>query len=81
MKLFFNVLKVLAALAVIAGIVYVAIKYGDKIVAWVKKKLNLDCCCCDCDCCDDDCCCEDDFCAEEEAEEAPAQAEENDFED
>ena len=44
MKLFFNVLKVLAALAVIAGIVYVAIKYGDKIVAvhWKHDEIFKD---------------------------------------
>ena len=82
MKLFFTVMKILAALAVVAGIVYVAFKYGDKIIAWVKKTLKLDCFCDDCDC-DEDCCYEDDFCADEVAEvaaDAPLQAEENDFE-
>ena len=34
-----NVLKVLAALAAIAGIVYVIAAYGDKIVAWAKRVL------------------------------------------
>lgn len=80
MKVFFTVLKILAALAVIAGIIYIAVKYGDKIVAWVKKKLKLDCLCDKDCCCDNDCCCEDDFCAEEIEAEAPVQAEENDFE-
>lgn len=48
MKVFATVMKVLAALAVIAGIVYVVATYGDKIVAWAKglmAKLNF--CCCD----------------------------------
>ena len=80
MKLFYNILKLLTALAVIAGIVYVVIAYGDKIVAWVKKVLHWDCCC-NSDCCCDGDCCEDDFC---EAVEEPApeniQAEEADFE-
>ena len=82
MKLFFNIMKILAALAVVAGIVYVAFKYGDKIVAWVKKTLKLDCFCDDCDC-DEDCCYEDDFCAAEAvevSEDAPVHAEENDIE-
>ena len=36
MKVFNIVIKILAALAVIAGIVYVVATYGDKIVAWAK---------------------------------------------
>lgn len=87
MKVWNTVLKILAALAAIAGVVFVIVKYGDKIVAWVKKiacKLGL--CCCDdcCECCD----CEDTEAIP--AEEAPAeetpveegavQAEEKDFE-
>ena len=36
MKVFYTVLKVIAALAVVAGIVYVVATYGDKIVAWAK---------------------------------------------
>ena len=62
MKVFGKILKFLAAVAAIAGAVYAAITYGDKIIAWVKEKLNLtcccgdDCCCCDCDC---DCDCEE----------------------
>ncbi len=80
MKIFGNILKFLAALAAIAGAVYVAVTYGDRIVAWIQDKLGLGCCCddCDCCCCDDDCDCD---CCEEEtvAEEAPA-AEDADFE-
>ena len=36
MKVFYTVLKVIAALAVVAGIVYVVATYGDKIVSWAK---------------------------------------------
>ena len=72
MKGFYNFLKFVAALAAIAAAVYVAITYGDKIVAWVKDKLGL--CCCNCDC---ECACE--CCCEEAPAEAPA-AEEADFE-
>ena len=84
MKIFGKFLKIIAALAAIAGAVYVAITYGDRIVAWIQDKLGIGCCCCcdDCDC--DCCCCEEDCdcdccCEEEVAEEAPA-AEEADFE-
>ena len=31
-----TILKILAVLAAIAGIVYVIATYGDKIVAWAK---------------------------------------------
>ena len=37
MKVFTNILKILAALAAIAGAIYVVATYGDKIVAWAKK--------------------------------------------
>ena len=62
-----NVLKVLAALAAIAGIVYVIATFGDKIVAWAKKILPT-CPCkeeCECETCE----------CEAAAEEAPAAAE------
>ena len=32
-----NVIKLLTALATIAGVVYVVATYGDKIVEWAKK--------------------------------------------
>ena len=48
------VLKILTALAAIAGIFYVIATYGDKIVAWAKKILAA------CPCCNDECCCGDD---------------------
>ena len=47
------VLKILTALAAIAGIVYVIATYGDKIVAWAKKILASCPCCnktCECTC-------------------------------
>lgn len=37
MKALNTVLKILAALAALAGAVYVVATYGDKIVAWAKK--------------------------------------------
>ncbi len=46
-----TVLKVLTALAAIAGTIYVIATYGDKIVAWAKKILAA------CPCCSDECCC------------------------
>jgi len=39
MKVFANVLKILTALAAVAGAVYVVATYGDQIVAWCKKTL------------------------------------------
>lgn len=39
MKIFTNVLKILTALAAVAGVIYVVATYGDKIVAWAKKTL------------------------------------------
>lgn len=35
-----NVIKVLTALATIAGIIYIIATYGEQIVAWAKKLLN-----------------------------------------
>ena len=46
-----TVLKVLTALAAIAGTVYVIATYGDKIVAWAKKIMAA------CPCCNDTCEC------------------------
>ena len=85
MKVFGFILKLVAALAAIAGIVYVVINYGDKIVLWVKKLFGI--CDCDCQCaceCEgdcDDCQCEDDCddcacegcCNCDEAQAAPAE--------
>ena len=54
-------LKVLAALAAIAGVVYVIATYGEKIVAWARSLMSNICWE---DCTDedfDDCCEEVDF--------------------
>ena len=40
MKVFNVIVKIVIALAAIAGAIYVAATYGDKIVAWAKKLLN-----------------------------------------
>lgn len=59
MKTFYVILKVLAALAAVAGVIYVVATYGDRIVAWARGLVRRDHCCedCDgdCDCCDCDC--------------------------
>ena len=80
MKVFSVVMKVLVALAAVAGAIYIAATYGDKIVAWAKNLLNSCKCCCDCECdCEDEececcCCCEEteEAVAEEVVAEAPA---------
>ena len=46
MKIFNLALKIVAALAVVAGIVYVVATYGDKIVAWAKGLWAKFGCCC-----------------------------------
>lgn len=40
MKAFNTVMKILAALAAVAGTVYVIATFGDKIVAWAKAMLE-----------------------------------------
>ena len=40
MKAFWTVVKILAVLAAIAGIIYVIAAYGDRMVAWAKRILN-----------------------------------------
>ena len=79
MKVFGTIMKVLVALAAVAGAVYAVATYGDKIVAWAKNLLGK-CCCDECCCCEDDCCCEEEACCCEEAAEEAVQAEEADFE-
>ena len=74
-----TVLKVLTALAAIAGTIYVIATYGDKIGAWTKKILAACPCCNDtCECaCGDECECDGECeCGGECkcAEEAPAEA-------
>ena len=74
MKTLSNIAKVLAALVAIAGAVYVALTYGDKIVSWVRKTLGFyrKEVACGCEGCDD-CQCEfhgeDDTVIEEDFEE------------
>lgn len=58
MNTFKTVVKILTALATVAGAIYVIATYGDKIVAWAKKllaqcpcKCNVDdCAACECKC-------------------------------
>lgn len=40
MKAFNTVIKILTALAAVAGVVYIIATYGEQIVAWAKKMLN-----------------------------------------
>lgn len=90
MKVVGIILKILAVLAAITGVVYLVATYGDKVVAWFKRLLGkkeeaCECeCDCDCDCkeCECDAECE---CKCEEVVEEPAEAEvvaaEADFEE
>ena len=86
MKILSVIAKIVAALAFIAGVVYLVATYGDKIVAWAKKLLP-------CKFCEGDVIVEEAeeteetteaITAEEAAEETPTEtapvAEENDFE-
>ena len=68
MKAVIIIVKVLAALAAVAGVVYVIATYGDKIVAWAKKMLGT-CKCCNGECtCEGECECEGECKCECEAE-------------
>lgn len=42
MKIFFIVLKVVAALAAIAAAIYVVLNHGEEIIAWFKRLLKLE---------------------------------------
>ena len=65
MKAFSTILKILTALAAVAGTVYVVATYGDQIVAWAKKVLaSLPKC---------PCCEEAEVAEEVPAEEVPAE--------
>ena len=75
MKTVNTIVKILAALATVAGAIYLIATYGDKIVAWAKKMLASCPCKCDVEDCAD-CECECECKCEEAAEEAPAAAEE-----
>ena len=86
MDTFKAIVKILTALAAIAGLIYVIATYGDKIVAWAKKLIGkfeectCDVCTCPCDDDCDDCKCEGDCdtctCGEEAAEEVAEEASE-----
>ena len=78
-----TVLKILTALAAIAGTIYVIATYGDKIVAWAKNILASCPCCnntCECECegegeckCGGECKCAAEAAEEEVAEESVAE--------
>lgn len=68
MKVFNVVVKLVVALAAVAGAVYVAATYGDKIVAWCKKTLSC------CKCCGGECCCDEADVADEACEEPVEEA-------
>ena len=76
MNCFKTVMKILTALAAIAGIIYIIATYGDKIVAWAKKMLESCPCKCkveDCGECECDCECKCECGCECQSEEAPAE--------
>ena len=86
MKVFGIIVKIVLAMAAVAGIVYLAATYGDRVVAWAKGLLKGKCCCggncdCDCDCEEGECTCD---CEDEEVTvevvEAEPVAAEGDFE-
>lgn len=70
MKVFNTITKILVALATIAGVVYLAATYGDKLVAWAKKVMGARKCGCEKGCCGE-CTCEEADVAE--VEEAPVE--------
>ena len=66
-----TVIKLLSALAAVAGVVYIIATYGEQITAWAKKTLaSLP----KCPCCTDDT--EEDVTPEAPVETAPAEDEE-----
>jgi hypothetical protein len=74
MKIASVIIKIVAALAAAAGIVYIVATYGDKIVAWAKNLLGCAPCDGECECCDCDCFEEADVAAEEAVEEPAEEA-------
>ena len=86
MKVFGIVVKIVLALAAVAGIVYLAATYGDRVVAWAKGLLKGKCCCggeCTCEegecTCDGECECDNEEITVEVVEAEPVAAE-GDFE-
>lgn len=55
MKTLNTIVKLLTALAAVAGAIYVIATYGEQIVAWAKKLMGSfpKCPCCDCTCTDE----------------------------
>ena len=67
MKTVNTIVKILSALAAVAGVVYIVATYGEQITAWAKKTLaSLP----KCPCCKDDAA-EEEAPAEDAAAEAP----------
>ena len=73
MNLFNTILKLLTALATLAGIIYILATYGEQIVAWAKKTLAA---LPKCPCCEDDEVVVEPIVEEEAAEEEVAPEEE-----
>lgn len=89
MKTVSVIVKILAALAAVAGVVYIVATYGDKIVAWAKNLLgcapcNGECEECECECFEEAEASTEEPVAEEAVAEEPAAEEavaaESDFE-
>ena len=75
MKTVNTIVKILSALAAVAGVVYIIATYGEQITAWAKKTLASlpKCPCCKDDAAEEEAPAED--AAEEVAEEEPAAVE------
>lgn len=75
MKTVNTIVKILSALAAVAGVVYIIATYGEQITAWAKKTLASlpKCPCCKDDTAEEEAPAED--AAEEVAEEEPAAVE------
>ena len=75
MKTVNTIIKLLSALAAVAGVVYIIATYGEQITAWAKKTLASlpKCPCCKDDAAEEEAPAED--AAEEAAEEEPAAVE------
>lgn len=67
MKTFNLIVKILTALAAIAGVIYLIATYGDKIVAWAKEMMAK------CPCCAEEAPEEEAATEEVPAEEVPAE--------
>ena len=88
MKALKTIATIVGALAIVAGVVFVIVKFGDKIAAWFRRLIGkCECTCEECDCTGrEECCSECDGCgqAEEEVEEVAEEgnitADEKDFE-